>query len=82
VTSVTFSNGTTVTPSRYRGSRAVPISHAWLLQATRKDGSVYQDSGFSGSERNAKHALAAAWRFAQNLMVTFEEVKRCDDGCK
>lgn len=75
---VTFSNGTTVIPTAFRyGQRHIkPIVYAWLLQATRKDGSIYQDFGFSGSEQNAKWALRAAWRAARNLLVLFEEVRR------
>ena len=75
---VTFSNGTTVIPIalRYSQRNSKPIVYAWLLQATRKDGSIYQDFGFSISEQHAKWALRAAWRTAQNLLVIFEEVRR------
>lgn len=74
---VTFSNGTMVVPSALRyGQRHKPMIYAWLLQAIRKDGSLYQDFGFSVSEKNAEWALRAAWRTAQNLLVTFEEVRK------
>ena len=75
---VMFSNGTVVLPSVFRYGRRfhAPLNYAWLLQATRKDGSKYQDYGFARSERNAKEALNAAYRMAKNLLVTFEEMKR------